>query len=275
MNDIMKDVINKGTAAEVQAWGFKNIAGKQGFAGKTGTSRDGWFAGFTPNLVCIVYVGFDDGSDLGMKGSDSAMPIWADFMRTALDLHPEWNGDWAQPDSVRKAEIDLRNGKLIRELDNKEAESIQAQQNVLKKNTNANTNTANPPTTLPSPDDLYVSDVPTEFRRVELFISGTVPLRLLPTEAMNTEAENENPNPQPTATPFQTWQEEQKKTKIETPPNEANPQPSYERSVMVSICPLSGVRATLNCPIKETQNFPPGSEPKDFCTFHTKPRGEP
>ena len=81
MNDIMKDVINKGTAAEAQAWGFKNVAGKTGFAGKTGTSRDGWFAGFTPNLVCVVYVGFDDGDDLGMKGSDSAMPIWADFMR--------------------------------------------------------------------------------------------------------------------------------------------------------------------------------------------------
>ena len=49
MNDIMKDVINRGTATEAQAWGIKNVAGKFGFAGKTGTSRDGWFAGFTPN----------------------------------------------------------------------------------------------------------------------------------------------------------------------------------------------------------------------------------
>ena len=88
MNDIMKDIINRGTAAEAKAWGFQNVAGKTAFAGKTGTSRDGWFAGFTPELVVVVYVGFDDNSDLGMKGSDSAMPIWADFMREALNLIP-------------------------------------------------------------------------------------------------------------------------------------------------------------------------------------------
>jgi penicillin-binding protein 1B len=275
MNDIMKDVINKGTAADAQAWGFKNVAGKQGIAGKTGTSRDGWFAGFTPNLVCIVYVGFDDGSDLGMKGSDSALPIWADFMKTALDLHPDWNGDWAQPDSVRKAEIDVRNGKLIRELDNAQADSIQAQQSVLKKNANANNNSnaANSqPIAATNPNDSFVTSVPPEFRRIELFVSGTVPLRLLPTEDLSVEAENENANPQPTATPFQTWTEEQNgKTKTETAPNNSNRQPVYERSVMVMICPLSGVRATANCPVKEAQNFKPGTEPKDFCTFHTKP----
>jgi len=275
MNDIMKDVINKGTAADAQSWGFKNIAGKQAFAGKTGTSRDGWFAGFTPNLVCIVYVGFDDGSDLGMKGSDSALPIWADFMREALDLHPEWNGDWAQPDSVRKAEIDVRNGKLIRELDNAQADSIQAQQNVLKKNANANTNSntaISQPATATNPNDLFVTNVPPEFRRIELFVSGTVPLKLLPTEDLSVDAENENANPQPTATPFQTWTEEQNgKTKTENLPADTNRQPVYERSVMVMICPLSGLRATSNCPIKEAQNFKPGTEPKDFCTFHTKP----
>ncbi|MDT5294994.1 MAG: penicillin-binding protein, partial [Acidobacteriota bacterium] len=52
-DSIMKDVVNRGTAAKVRARGFKaNVAGK------TGTSRDGWFAGFTPNLVCVVYVGY-------------------------------------------------------------------------------------------------------------------------------------------------------------------------------------------------------------------------
>ena len=110
MDDIMKDVINRGTATEAQAWGFRNVAGKQAFAGKTGTSRDGWFAGFTPEIVCVVYVGFDNGDDLGMKGSDSAMPIWADFMRAALDLHPEWNADWTMPAGIRRAEIDTRSG---------------------------------------------------------------------------------------------------------------------------------------------------------------------
>ena len=59
MTSMMKDVVNRGTAAKVRARGFKaNVAGK------TGTSRDGWFAGYTPHLVCVVYVGFDDNADL-------------------------------------------------------------------------------------------------------------------------------------------------------------------------------------------------------------------
>ncbi|OAV84618.1 hypothetical protein PTTG_11605, partial [Puccinia triticina 1-1 BBBD Race 1] len=68
---------------------------------------------FTPDLVTVVYVGFDDGEDLGMKGADSALPIWADFMREALNQHPDWNGDWQMPDSIQKGEIDTRNGSLI------------------------------------------------------------------------------------------------------------------------------------------------------------------
>ena len=57
---------------------------KGNVAGKTGTSRDGWFAGYTPNLVCVVWVGFDDGSQLGLTGANSALPIWTDFMEVAL-----------------------------------------------------------------------------------------------------------------------------------------------------------------------------------------------
>ena len=107
MNSMMKDVVNRGTAAKVRARGFKaNVAGK------TGTSRDGWFAGYTPNLVCVVYVGFDDGSQLGMTGADSALPIWADFMTAALQTHPEWGGDWQMPSDVEQVEIDPATGLL-------------------------------------------------------------------------------------------------------------------------------------------------------------------
>ena len=107
MDSIMKDVVNRGTAAKVRARGFRaNVAGK------TGTSRDGWFAGFTPNLVCVVYVGFDDGSDLGMTGADSALPIWTDFMAAALAAHPEWGGDWQMPADIEQAEIDTHTGLL-------------------------------------------------------------------------------------------------------------------------------------------------------------------
>ena len=111
MDDIMKDVINHGTAAEAKAWGFKNVAGKTAFAGKTGTSRDGWFAGFTPELVCVVYVGFDNNDDLGMKGSDSAMPIWADFMREALNLHPNGTAIGRCRNRSAKPKLISRDGK--------------------------------------------------------------------------------------------------------------------------------------------------------------------
>ncbi len=107
MNSFMKDVVNRGTAARVRARGLKaNVAGK------TGTSRDGWFAGFTPNLVCVVWVGFDDGSQLGLTGANSALPIWTDFMQVALSEHPEWQGEWQMPEGIEQAEIDLTTGEL-------------------------------------------------------------------------------------------------------------------------------------------------------------------
>jgi penicillin-binding protein 1B len=106
MTSFMKDVINRGTAAKVRARGLKGI-----LAGKTGTSRDGWFAGYTPNLVCAVWVGFDDGSQLGLTGANSALPIWADFMQVALAEHPEWEGDWQMPAGVEQVEINPKTGE--------------------------------------------------------------------------------------------------------------------------------------------------------------------
>ena len=105
MTSFMKDVVNRGTAAKVRARGFKpNVAGK------TGTSRDGWFAGYTPNLVCVVWVGFDDGSQLGLTGANSALPIWTDFMEVALAEHPEWQGDWQMPEGIEQVPINPRTG---------------------------------------------------------------------------------------------------------------------------------------------------------------------
>jgi penicillin-binding protein 1B len=106
MTSFMKDVVNRGTAAKVRGRGLKQF-----LAGKTGTSRDGWFAGYTPNLVCAVWVGFDDGSQLGLTGANSALPIWADFMQVALAEHPEWEGDWDMPPGVEQVEINPKTGK--------------------------------------------------------------------------------------------------------------------------------------------------------------------
>lgn len=107
MTSFMKDVVNRGTAAKVRARGLKAP-----LAGKTGTSRDGWFAGYTPNLVCAVWVGFDDGSQLGLTGANSALPIWSDFMQVALAEHPEWEGDWEMPAGIEQVEINPKTGEL-------------------------------------------------------------------------------------------------------------------------------------------------------------------
>jgi penicillin-binding protein 1B len=107
MTSFMKDVVNRGTAAPVRSRGLKGV-----LAGKTGTSRDGWFAGYTPNLVCAVWVGFDDGSQLGLTGANSALPIWSDFMSVALAEHPDWGGDWEKPAGVQEVEINSKTGEV-------------------------------------------------------------------------------------------------------------------------------------------------------------------
>ncbi|MEQ1642336.1 MAG: PBP1A family penicillin-binding protein [Pyrinomonadaceae bacterium] len=273
MDDMMKDVVNRGTAAQLQGWGFRNAAGKTAFAGKTGTSRDGWFAGFTPEIVCVVYVGFDNGDDLGMKGSDSAMPVWADFMKEAMRLHPEWNGDWAMPANLRKAEIDIRSGALIRELDALAETSPSATPSPTPKQI---TDLTDPYYEDPviEPKEVFVTNVPAEFRRVEIFVAGTVPNRqLIP---MNEDQPGDEIPPQPkaaaSATPVtETWQDAQPDGSAPDggPGKRENRPPatgSGETTVMV--CPVSGQRATARCPDKESRSFKRGSEPKDFCTFH-------
>jgi penicillin-binding protein 1B len=79
--DLMQDAINRGTGAGARARGFTVPA-----AGKTGTSRDGWFIGFTSNLLAAVWVGFDDARDLGLPGSAAALPVWTAFMKRAVAL---------------------------------------------------------------------------------------------------------------------------------------------------------------------------------------------
>jgi len=81
MVDLMESVINNGTGAGVRSRGFTLPA-----AGKTGTSHDGWFAGFTSNLLAIVWVGYDDDRELRLSGAFSALPIWTEFMKRAAEV---------------------------------------------------------------------------------------------------------------------------------------------------------------------------------------------
>jgi penicillin-binding protein 1B len=102
VTSLLKDVLNKGTGATVRARGFTLPA-----AGKTGTSRDGWFAGYTSNLVTVIWVGFDDNRDLGFTGGVAVAPIWAEFMKKATAL-PGYRAvkDFDMPDGVQSVMID-------------------------------------------------------------------------------------------------------------------------------------------------------------------------
>lgn len=268
--DMLKDVVNRGTAAGLSAWGIRNDPGKSGIAGKTGTSRDGWFVGFTPEILVAVYVGFDDGSDLGLTGSDSAMPIWAEFMQEALRLHPEWRGDWQMPAGIRKAEIDVRNGSLIKEfaLDGTELEPTPTPTPAFPIDPELAKNL--PPEIA---EDMYVKEVPAEFRRTELFIAGTVPNRKLRTDIDEEYPDGIDPDASPT--PFTTWEEAEENATPSRQVEESDAgdkEKGKEKEVTVILCPLSGKRATANCPEKKVKKFRKGNEPKEFCDFHVGKR---
>lgn len=82
-------------------------------AGKTGTSRDGWFIGYTPHLVCAVWIGFDDNSQLGLTGASAALPLWTEFMQSALALRPELGGRAFEcPEGIKFIETDVESGLL-------------------------------------------------------------------------------------------------------------------------------------------------------------------
>jgi penicillin-binding protein 1B len=76
-------------------------------AGKTGTSHDGWFVGYTTNLLCAVWVGFDDNRELGLSGAASAGPIWAEFMKKAVTLPGFVNAqEFEIPEGIVSVSID-------------------------------------------------------------------------------------------------------------------------------------------------------------------------
>ncbi len=108
VTNMMRSVLNEGTAASARAAGFAHDA-----AGKTGTTndlRDAWFVGFTPELLAVVWVGLDDNQVLGLTGAQSALPIWTSFMRRALAGRP--NVPFVPPPGIVELEIDRDTGHL-------------------------------------------------------------------------------------------------------------------------------------------------------------------
>jgi penicillin-binding protein 1B len=108
VTNMMRSVLNEGTGASARGNGFTHDA-----AGKSGTTndlRDAWFVGFTPELLAVVWVGFDDNTPVGLTGSQAALPIWTDFMKAALAGRT--NVPFPAPEGISWAEIDRDTGKL-------------------------------------------------------------------------------------------------------------------------------------------------------------------
>ena len=234
MTSFMKDVVNRGTAAKVRGRGFKaNVAGK------TGTSRDGWFAGYTPNLVCVVWVGFDDGSQLGLTGANSALPIWTDFMGVALGEHPEWQGDWQMPAGIEQVAINPGTGgpasaddpdKRIELFINGTSPQVASDLQLEPE--------ASPETdeTAPLPPDQVLPPITIE--------------------------------PSPTPSP-----------RAKLPRSELRTDESgrLEGTITLDIDPTTGLIAVESCPVIRTRTFVLGTEPRKYCgpEYHQRPLPSP
>jgi len=108
MNDMLKDVLNYGTGSKVRALGFDRP-----FAGKSGTTsnyRDAWFIGYSPRILALVGVGFDDGHSVRLAGGDACVPIWTAHMNRIAGMVPDV--DWRKPDDVIERTIDPESGML-------------------------------------------------------------------------------------------------------------------------------------------------------------------
>jgi penicillin-binding protein 1B len=108
VTNMMRSVLNEGTAAGARAMGFTLDA-----AGKTGTTNDlhdAWFVGFTPELLTVVWVGFDDNQPVGLSGAQAALPIWTQFMKAALSGRADEG--FQAPEGISFAEIDPVTGQL-------------------------------------------------------------------------------------------------------------------------------------------------------------------
>ena len=237
MTSFMKDVVNRGTAAPLRARGFKfNVAGK------TGTSRDGWFAGYTPNLVCVVWVGLDDGSQLGLTGATSALPIWGDFMSAALTSHPEWTGDWQMPEGIQQNDIDPTTGELAK------ADSTNKRGELFINGT------------VPGSQDETVDEMaqtPSEDGQDNDKNRQTEPASV--TEPRAEETPTPKPTPKTEARKSRDLHDGDSSTKL-------------QGTITLDIDPTTGLIAVDSCPVIRTKTFIIGQEPKKYCgpEYHNK-----
>src|SRR5882724_6718886 len=246
MTSFMKDVVNRGTGAPIRARGLKyNVAGK------TGTSRDGWFVGFTPNLVCAVWVGFDDGSQLGLTGAASALPIWADFMSAALANHPEWTGDWQMPEGVQQQDIDPATGQIA------QADSPNKRAELFINGTGPGSDTVE--------DTEVTAQEPATSDGQETNKDPNIEPAVLP-DTPPPETLRAKPTPKG-----------ESRTKSDGRDSYEDGSPKLQGTITLDIDPTTGLIAVESCPVIRTKTFVIGQEPKKYCgpEYHKKPQPSP
>jgi len=109
MRSMLADVVNEGTARSAQRLGRDDLAGK---TGTTNDQQDAWFAGFNADVVAAAWMGFDELQTLGRyeTGGRAALPIWIDFMGSALSGRPE--SQWPRPNGLVTVRIDPETGEM-------------------------------------------------------------------------------------------------------------------------------------------------------------------
>lgn len=109
ITDMLQAVVDRGTARKAKGALGDTVV----FAGKTGSSKDAWFVGYTPNLVTVAWVGADENEDIKMTGGDAALPLWTEFMKSVVSIRPEFGGErFSMPRGLVEIEVDPETGML-------------------------------------------------------------------------------------------------------------------------------------------------------------------
>lgn len=152
MADILRDVVQRGTATKARALGRSDIGGK---TGTTNEAKDAWFAGFHPTRATIVWLGFDQPSTLGRReyGGVAALPVWIDFMRAQLKGVPQ---QWVSKDNKSKSK---QQQQLVVEMtDGTTSSDVEADKSVAAKPVKPKTQQRKPPETELSESDKRIDN---------------------------------------------------------------------------------------------------------------------
>jgi penicillin-binding protein 1B len=196
-------------------------------------------------LVCVVWVGFDDGSQLGLTGAQSALPIWGDFMSAALTAHPEWTGDWNMPDGVQQTEIDPATGGVA-QADTTTKRGEYFINGTLPGQAEGTEDTAEDSSTSEEEPQIEPASLPPDLSR-------------------------------PKATPTPKNDKDLLKNKTHTDSYEPATVDKLQGTITLDIDPTTGLIAVDSCPVIKTRTFVIGQEPRRYCgpEYHKKPSSSP